>query len=130
MNPVLMAALISGGINALQGKRGSDLLKSTVRDTAIAYALGPGMTGSGTQTEGINQIAQQATQQGTKQAATQMTASEALKQTGKTAAEKDMLRELAREHNKENYLLSHTLYIKEKSIISKNNKLKPFYLIL
>jgi hypothetical protein len=97
MNPVLMAALISGGINALQGKRGSDLLKSTVRDTAIAYALGPGMTGSGAQTEGINQIAQQATQQGTKQAATQMTASEALKQTGKTAAEKDMLRELAKE---------------------------------
>ena len=46
MNPVLMAALISGGINALQGKRGSDLLKSTVRDTAIAYALGPGMRGT------------------------------------------------------------------------------------
>lgn len=41
MNPVLMTALISGGINALQGKRGSDLLKSTVRDAAIAYALGP-----------------------------------------------------------------------------------------
>jgi hypothetical protein len=33
MNPILMAALISGGINALQGKRGSDLLKSTIRDT-------------------------------------------------------------------------------------------------
>ena len=48
MNPVLMAALISGGINALQGKRGSDLLKSTVRDTAIAYALGPGMRGGDT----------------------------------------------------------------------------------
>ncbi len=40
MPPILMAALISGGINALQGKRGSDLLKSTVRDTAIAAALG------------------------------------------------------------------------------------------
>ena len=44
MNPILMAALISGGINALQGKRGSDLLKSTIRDTAIAYALGPAST--------------------------------------------------------------------------------------
>lgn len=97
MNPVLMAALISGGINALQGKRGSDLLKSTVRDTAIAYALGPAATGSGTQTEGINQIAQQATQQGTKQAATKLSAAEIAKQAGKTAAERDMLRELAKE---------------------------------
>ena len=97
MNPVLMAALISGGINALQGKRGSDLLKSTVRDTAIAYALGPGMTGSGAQTEGINQIAQQATEQGTKQAATQLSAAEISKQAGKTAAERNMLKELAQE---------------------------------
>ena len=97
MNPVLMAALISGGINALQGKRGSDLLKSTIRDTAIAYALGPAAAGSGAQTEGINQIAQQATQQGTQQAATQMTAAEAAKQVGKTGAEKEMLKELARE---------------------------------
>jgi len=97
MNPVLMAALISGGINALQGKRGSDLLKSTVRDTAIAYALGPGATGSGAQTEGINQIAQQATQQGTKQAATQLSAAEISKQAGKTAAERNMLKELATE---------------------------------
>ena len=97
MNPVLMAALISGGINALQGKRGSDLLKSTVRDTAIAYALGPGMTGSGAQTEGINQIAQQATEQGTKQAATQLSAAEISKQAGKTAAERNMLKELATE---------------------------------
>ena len=40
MHPLMMAALISGGVNALQGKRGSDLLKSTVRDTAIAAALG------------------------------------------------------------------------------------------
>ena len=38
MHPLMMAALISGGVNALQGKRGSDLLKSTVRDTAIAAA--------------------------------------------------------------------------------------------
>jgi len=97
MNPVLMAALISGGINALQGKRGSDLLKSTVRDTAIAYALGPGMTGSGAQTEGINQIAQRATQEGTKQAATQLSAAEISKQAGKTAAERNMLKELAQE---------------------------------
>ena len=41
----MMAALISGGVNALQGKRGSDLLKSTVRDTAIAAALGGMNTG-------------------------------------------------------------------------------------
>jgi len=40
MHPLMMAALISGGVNALQGKRGSDLLKSTIRDTAIAAALG------------------------------------------------------------------------------------------
>jgi len=56
MNPVLMAALISGGINALQGKRGSDLLKSTVRDTAIAYALGPGIAGGD---KGISTLAQE-----------------------------------------------------------------------
>ena len=49
----MQLALISGGINALQGKRGSDLLKSTVRDTAIAAALGgmqqptPGADASG-----------------------------------------------------------------------------------
>ena len=36
----MMAALISGGVNALQGKRGSDLLKSTIKDTAIAAVLG------------------------------------------------------------------------------------------
>jgi len=34
-----MSALISGGINALQGKRGSNLLKSTVMDTAMSAAL-------------------------------------------------------------------------------------------
>ena len=45
MHPLMMAALISGGVNALQGKRGSDLLKSTVRDTAIAAALGGMNTG-------------------------------------------------------------------------------------
>ena len=73
-----MAALISGGINALQGKRGSDLLKSTVRDTAIAYALGPG--GQQAAGKGISDIATQAAQQ-----------------TGKTAVEKEMLKELAME---------------------------------
>jgi phosphotransferase system HPr-like phosphotransfer protein len=86
MNPVLMAALISGGINALQGKRGSDLLKSTVRDTAIAYALGPGGIGAG-----------QAGQQAAGSGISQLTAAEAAKQTGKTAAEKEMLKELAME---------------------------------
>ena len=40
MHPLMMAALISGGVNALQGKRGSDLLKSTIKDTAIAAVLG------------------------------------------------------------------------------------------
>jgi hypothetical protein len=39
MHPLLMSALISGGINALQGKRGSNLLKSTVMDTAMSAAL-------------------------------------------------------------------------------------------
>ena len=39
MNPLLMSALISGGINALQGKRGSNLLKSTIMDTAMSAAL-------------------------------------------------------------------------------------------
>ena len=86
MNPVLMAALISGGINALQGKRGSDLLKSTVRDTAIDYALGPGGIGGG-----------QAGQQAAGSGISQLTAAEAAKQTGKTAAEKQMLGELAKE---------------------------------
>ena len=86
MNPVLMAALISGGINALQGKRGSDLLKSTVRDTAIAYALGPGGIGGG-----------QAGQQAAGSGISQLTASEAAKQAGKTTAEKQMLGELAKE---------------------------------
>ena len=86
MNPVLMAALISGGINALQGKRGSDLLKSTVRDTAIAYALGPSSMAGG-----------QAGQQAAGQGISQLTAAEAAKQTGKTAVEKEMLKELAME---------------------------------
>jgi len=52
-----MAALISGGVNALQGKRGSDLLKSTVRDTAIAAALG-GMNTGGSDA-GISSFASQ-----------------------------------------------------------------------
>ena len=39
MHPLLMSALISGGINALQGKRGSNLLKSTVKDTLMSAAL-------------------------------------------------------------------------------------------
>ena len=55
MHPLMMAALMSGGINALQGKRGSDLLKSTVRDTAIAAALG-GMNTGGTES-GISSFA-------------------------------------------------------------------------
>ena len=54
----MMAALISGGVNALQGKRGSDLLKSTVRDTAIAAALG-GMSQPGTEPSGISNFASQ-----------------------------------------------------------------------
>ena len=52
----MMAALISGGVNALQGKRGSDLLKSTVRDTAIAAALG-GMQQPGSADPGISSFA-------------------------------------------------------------------------
>ena len=54
----MMAALISGGVNALQGKRGSDLLKSTVRDTAIAAALG-GMQTPGSADPGISSFASQ-----------------------------------------------------------------------
>ena len=56
MHPLMMAALISGGVNALQGKRGSDLLKSTVRDTAIAAALG-GMQTPGSADPGISSFA-------------------------------------------------------------------------
>ena len=58
MHPLMMAALISGGVNALQGKRGSDLLKSTVRDTAIAAALG-GMQTPGSADPGISSFASQ-----------------------------------------------------------------------
>ena len=57
MHPLMMAALISGGVNALQGKRGSDLLKSTVRDTAIAAALGGINTGGAE--SGISSFASQ-----------------------------------------------------------------------
>jgi hypothetical protein len=46
MDP-LTAALIAGGINALQGKRGSDLLKSTVRDAALTYGIGQFAGGMG-----------------------------------------------------------------------------------
>jgi hypothetical protein len=52
MDPVTAALLISGGINALQGKRGSDLLKSTISDAALAYATGGASEG----TEGISAI--------------------------------------------------------------------------
>ena len=52
MDPVTAALLISGGINALQGKRGSDLLKSTISDAALAYATGGASEG----TEGISTI--------------------------------------------------------------------------
>ena len=52
MDPVTAALLISGGINALQGKRGSDLLKSTISDAALAYVTG----GASETTEGISAI--------------------------------------------------------------------------
>lgn len=80
MNPVLMAALISGGINALQGKRGSDLLKSTIKDTAIAYALGPTTPLKG----GSEGIASMATDQ-------------IVPGTVNKTAEKEMLKELAKD---------------------------------
>ena len=57
MHPLMMAALISGGVNALQGKRGSDLLKSTVRDTAITRTLGGMKTPGGADTSGISGFA-------------------------------------------------------------------------
>jgi len=110
MNPILMAALISGGINALKGKRGSDLLKSTIRDTAIAYALGPASPGAGEAgTAGIanmasqqmakqatGQVSQTAAQQAAQelareqigQQAGQMTAKQIGEQAGKTLAER------------------------------------------
>jgi hypothetical protein len=81
MNPILMAALISGGINALQGKRGSDLLKSTIRDTAIAYALGPASTGAEqTGSAGISNMATQAVAQQTAGQVSQTAAQEAAKE--------------------------------------------------
>ena len=81
MNPILMAALISGGINALQGKRGSDLLKSTIRDTAIAYALGPASTGAEqTGSAGISNMANQAVAQQTAGQVSQTAAQEAAKE--------------------------------------------------
>jgi len=81
MNPVLMAALISGGINALQGKRGSDLLKSTIRDTAISYALGPTSPLAKGGSEGIASMATDQIVPGTVN----------------KAAEKQMLKELAKD---------------------------------
>ena len=112
MNPILMAALISGGINALQGKRGSDLLKSTVRDTAIAYALGPSGIGGGQATQqGVanlagkevakqtaGQVSQTAAQQAAQELATeqigqqagQMTAKQIGQEAGKTFAKRQV----------------------------------------
>jgi len=93
MNPILMAALISGGINALQGKRGSDLLKSTIRDTAIAYALGPASPGVGEAgTAGISnmasqQMAKQATGQISQTAAQQAAQELAKEQIGQQAGQ-------------------------------------------
>ena len=59
----MMAALISGGVNALQGKRGSDLLKSTIKDTAIAAVLGGAkMPGAD---KGINTLAAEGGKQAT-----------------------------------------------------------------
>ncbi len=52
MDPITASILISGGINALQGKRGSDLLKSTISDAALAYATGGGSEA----TEGISTL--------------------------------------------------------------------------
>ena len=53
MDPITASILISGGINALQGKRGSDLLKSTISDAALAYATQGASTGT---QEGISTI--------------------------------------------------------------------------
>jgi len=54
MDPITASILISGGINALQGKRGSDLLKSTISDAALAYATQGTSAGAD---EGISTIA-------------------------------------------------------------------------
>jgi hypothetical protein len=53
MDPITASILISGGINALQGKRGSDLLKSTISDAALAYATQGASAGA---QEGISTI--------------------------------------------------------------------------
>ena len=53
MDPITASILISGGINALQGKRGSDLLKSTISDAALAYATQGASAGA---SEGISTI--------------------------------------------------------------------------
>jgi hypothetical protein len=59
MDPITASILISGGINALQGKRGSDLLKSTISDAALAYATGGGSEAEGISTlEGIDDLGQ------------------------------------------------------------------------
>lgn len=53
MDPITASILISGGINALQGKRGSDLLKSTISDAALAYATQGASAGA---SEGVSTI--------------------------------------------------------------------------
>ena len=53
MDPITASILISGGINALQGKRGSDLLKSTISDAALAYATQGASAGA---SEGISTV--------------------------------------------------------------------------
>ena len=63
MHPLMMAALISGGVNALQGKRGSDLLKSTIKDTAIAAVLGGAKMPGGE--KGISALASEGGKQAT-----------------------------------------------------------------
>jgi hypothetical protein len=73
MHPLMMAALISGGVNALQGKRGSDLLKSTIKDTAIAAVLGGAKMPGGD--KGISTLASE----GSKQAAMSTTGTIAAK---------------------------------------------------
>lgn len=66
MDPITASILISGGINALQGKRGSDLLKSTISDAALAYATQGALSGAekGAGGLGVDQIAPEVMQAG------------------------------------------------------------------
>ena len=65
MDPITASILISGGINALQGKRGSDLLKSTISDAALAYATQGALSGAEkTGGLGVDQIAPEVMQTG------------------------------------------------------------------